>query len=278
MARALGLMLLLCCGDGSRATEPGRDERPAAADERAAEVAAPAAPDERLPVGPGFDPRLAIVRPDEHVGEERACDVAFAERVVEISGRERTRYSLRVVRRIAVQCAAPGAGGWADLVFVRERAPLAERIAAGTRVRVRVVAPDGGFAGYPVLEALAVDGRAPPLSEAAPGAEPEPAFDFGRAADPGVVGSVRRCAVDFAGRIERIDARMRRQHGYPDEARSRIAVKCRSEGGDAWIDLVFAAEEAPAALEVARGRTLSGRVLGSSGGYADRPVVRWSAP
>lgn len=275
------VMVLLACDGGREAAAPRTEPEPPVRQEPAAakrgEPPEPAAEETPSPAD-AFDPRLAIAEPDAHVGEERLCDVAFAERSVDVTGRERLRYPIPVVRRIAVRCAAADGRGWADLVFREERAADAPRVEAGRRVRVRVVAPDGGFAGYPVLEHLELVGPAAPIGDEPEPAAPEPAFDFGRAGDPGVVRSERRCAVDFAGRPERIDARQRRLHPYPEGATVRVPTKCLHERGDAWVDLVFGADDAPRALGIARGTTVTVRVLDAEHGYAGRPIVQWVAP
>lgn len=277
LGRALVLFAAIACDEppGERASTPARETR-----ERAPTSAArPEVTPEREPraaPNDAFDPRLVVVDPEAHVGEERVCHVAFAENAVPVSGRERERYTSPVVRRIAVQCAAGGTRGWADLVMDDETASLAERIEAGTVARVRALAPDGGFAGYPVLGLVAIEGAAP-----VPPAPPEPdgpeaAFDFGRAGDPGVARSERECAIDFGSRIERVDDRTRARHGYPAEITHRVALKCLHETGDAWVDLVLDPSEARRALGVGRGDTIPLRIVEAEGGYAGRPIVRLS--
>lgn len=282
----LVLVVLSACACGA-ACERGTDEHGSTASEsdEAPVVEEPAEPatssagedgegtPPALPAGgDGFDPRLAVLDADAHVGEERLCDVAFAERLVDVAGRERERYPLPVARRVAVQCAADTGLGWADLVFTAERASSASAVEAGKRVRVRVVDPDGGFADYPVLELLELVGPVaipPALDE--PSA-PEPGFDFGRAGDPGVAGSVRPCAVDFAGRVEILDDRQRRLHPYPEDATHRVPVKCLHGRGDHWIDLILTDESASSALGIRRGATVPIRVLAAEGGFAGRPI------
>jgi hypothetical protein len=249
--------------EGERAREPERGERDGREDDRSAEAELPET----------FDPRAAIVEPGAHVGEERLCHVAFAERLVDVRGRERTRYTVPVVRRVAVQCAAAAGRGWADLVLGEGRRDDGPRITAGTLARVRVVAPDGGFGNYPVLELLELAGTAEPPPEPPEPEPPPPGFDFGRAGDPGMVGSRRACAVDFAARVELVDGRDRRRHRYPANVSHRVALKCIHLGGDAWVDLVLSTADAPRALGIQRGRTVEVEIRAAEGGYAGRPVV-----
>ena len=274
--RALVLFAAIACDEpvGEPVQSPARERAPTPAESRARGDRTSAAQPTHAAPEDAFDPRLLVVDESAHAGEERVCHVAFAETPTPVTGRERERYAFPVVRRVAVQCAAGTTRSWADLVFGEATAASAERIEAGTIARVRAAAPDGGFAGYPVLELVAIEGAAPVPPAPPEPASPEPAFDFGRAGDPGVARGERPCAIDFASRIERVDDRTRARHGYPDAITHRVALKCLHASGDAWVDLVLDAAEARRALGVARGDTIPLRVVAAEGGYAGRPVVR----
>lgn len=280
------LPMVAGCGDDSAEGNTGASERSAAGQTEGQTAGAeqagrgepaaghPGGEPEVDPLAEAFDVRLARVEPEAHLGEVRSCAVAFAEGTVAVGSRERSRYPVPAIRRVVVRCAADPGWGWADLIFTEDTAPQAERIQAGRMVRGRVVAPAGGFGDYTVLQFVEAGPTFDPPPPPEDPAAPEPAFDFGRAGDRGIEGSVQPCAVGFTGPIELVDDRDRRRHPYPEGASHRLAVKCLHEGGDAWIDLVFPAEEAPRALSVQRGATVPVRVESASGGYAGRPVTR----
>jgi hypothetical protein len=172
-----------------------------------------------------------------------------------------------------VRCGAPTGEGWADLIFPPPSAGLIPDVTGGKRLRVAVIAASGGFDDAPILAFLAVIGDAPaagPLDEDFESIRA--GFDFGALdARPELMGSSAVCAVAYASAPEPIaEEKLER---YPGGATHRLGLVCGHARGDAWVDLVFTAEQADDVLALRRGARARLRILAVEGGAAGLPIV-----
>lgn len=235
--------------------------------------------------GAGFDIRLVRVQPGVHLGTEQLCDVSAAGRIEPIElteGRERVSpYSEGATQRMSVQCVAPTGASWADLAFTPTNAARATEVQPGVRIRVRIRSADAGFFDYPIIDFVAVAGRAPERTiesarMLAPTAVPT-GFDLRQiASDPALVGSTQQCAVSHAGDIDILEAADVRRRSYPAGVQNRMTVKCRHASGEEWADLVFMPAQARAALHVSRGDVVPVTVVSRNGGFSDYPVLQFA--
>ena len=230
--------------------------------------------------GAGFDIRLVRVQPGVHLDTEQACDVIFSGRPEAVEGREAARYELDAAHRMAIKCHAPSGVGWADLVFSPEAASSVDEVRRGRRVRVRILAADGGYFDYPVVQFVRVEGENPELAHAAPRAQPASVangFDLTNLRDePGLVGTTQDCAVAFADEIELVQPNDRRRRAYPAGIQNRLTVRCKHAGGEEPADLVFMPAQALAALGVRRGEVVPVRVISRNGGFVDYPILQFA--
>lgn len=285
-SRWLSFSLLLlgsaACGPFGDPSGPEHDE----ADRRPA--VPPVATSRLIDADAPLDVRLLRVEPGLHVGSERVCDVIAAGQPQEVTARSASRYvhvtapgqaqeptarsAGRLVRsRRAVRCGAATGEGWVDLVFPEPTVPFVGSAVHGTRLRVKVVAAQGGFEDLPIVEFVAVLGN----SDADPTRYEDflslPAgFDFSTV-EPEDVGRERRCVVAYVGLPEALDEP--EQARLPGRPTHRVNVVCKHGLGDAWVDLVFAEDEPEAALSLRRGARASCRIVLASGGAAGLPVV-----
>ncbi len=271
---AASLISAGCRTSSSRATSPPR--RPSARHHTSGPARAHAAPR-----APAFDVRLLRVQPRAHIGEQHECDVSYVGRISQVGTREERRYPTPVEAHVPVECRTPAGAGWVDLVVPQGGGGRLGSVAAGKRIAIQVVAADGGFADYPIVRLVSVVGAA--LAAAARPASPfpavQPGFDFDRVdSDHHLIGSTHHCAVDFVGGIEIVAGRDRRFRRYPTDAQNRMTVKCKHQGGDSWVDLVFTPADSVAALQVEPGETVALRISTAEGGFAGYPVVRWAGP
>lgn len=234
--------------------------------------------DDEAPTG-AFDVRLLRVEPGRHVGTEQVCDLAFVGRLSPVQGREARRYEVPAVHRMSIRCRADTGEGWADLIFGEQAAATALEITRDKRIRVRVHSADGGFGDYPILELVELVGDAPDArGRRSLYATVNPAFDFSRLSDEAsLVGTTQECGVAFAGNIELIDELDRDTREYPGDAQNHVLLKCKHAQGQEWVDVTFTADDAASALAVARGATVSVRILNTEGGYARYPVAAYVA-
>jgi hypothetical protein len=230
--------------------------------------------------GTGFDIRLVRVQPGLHIRTVQSCDVVLTGRAEGVEGREAARYGADVAQRMAVKCHAPTGEGWADLVFSRDQVRQVSEVRRGRRVRVRILAADGGYFDYPIVEFVAVDGDHAELvrsAQPAPQANVSSGFDLTQVrGDPSLIGSLQSCSVAFADEVHLIEPVDRRGRSYPAGVQNRMTVRCKHRTGEEPADLVFMPSQATAALSVQRGSVLSVRVVSANGGAVDYPVIQYA--
>lgn len=287
---ALALFALLASGcwenpfRNTRTEERGRPGDPEAEARRSMAPTQPAV--QQAGTGPGenpgagFDIRLVRVQPGVHLNTEQACDVIFTTRPEAVDGSGAERYEMNAAHRMAVKCHAPTGEGWADLVFSPEHASEVSRVRRARRIRVRILAADGGFSDYPVVQFMSVEGDNPSLAATPPRAQPTSVptgFDLGRLGeDPGLIGTTQQCAVAFASEIDLVRPNDRRQRNYPAGVQNRLTVRCKHAGGEHVADLVFMPAQALAALAIRRGELVPTRVISRNGGHSDHPILQFA--
>lgn len=230
--------------------------------------------------GAGFDIRLVRVQPGIHVNTEQPCDVIYTAGRQAVRGQDSDRYELDAAHRMAIKCYAPTGEGWADLVFSPEDASHLSEVRRGRRVRVRILAADGGYDDYPIVLFVALEGENPNLAHATPRAQQinvPNGFDLSTLRDdPGLVGTTQQCAVAFADEIDLIRPNDRRSRSYPAGVQNRITVRCKHQGGEEAGDLVFMPAQAIAALAVRRGEIVPIRIISRNGGFVDHPILQFA--
>lgn len=230
--------------------------------------------------GAGFDIRLARVQPGVHINTEQPCDVIFSGRPEAVEDGDAPRYELDAAHRMAIKCHAPSGEGWADLVFSPEHAERVSQVRRGRRVRIRILAADGGYFDYPIVQFVSLEGENPELARVAPSAQPDNVpngFDLaGLREDPGLVGTTQDCAVAFADEIDLVRPNDRRRRSYPAGVQNRMTVRCKHAGGEEPADLVFMPAQALAALSVSRGSVVPVRVISRNGGFVDYPILQFA--
>lgn len=288
---ALALSLVLasgCCVNPFRHTRTQRSEGqpgdPAAAARASIQPAQPAVqpagggPSDEP--GGGFDIRLVRVQPSVHLNTVQPCDVIFSGRPEAVEGEEAERYESPFAQRMAIKCHAPTGEGWADLVFSPEASEHVPDVVRGRRLQVRILAPDGGYFDYPIVQFVASEGTNPELARVPPRANPASVpvgFDLSRIEDsPALVGTTQQCGVAFADEIDLVRANDRRSRSYPAGVQNRLTVRCRHAGGEAPADLVFMPAQALAALGVRRGVSIPVRVISRNGGFVDHPILQFA--
>lgn len=239
--------------------------------------APPALPLPVLREGPDIpvDVRLARLLPEGYVDTERVCDLEVVGLVTDVSLGARSRYSIPVATRSTVRCRAATGGGWADLVYSAESAPLSASVLVERRIRARIIAGRGGFDDYPVIEFVALLGESPPAPPRTGALATVPSgFDFTSFAEEVAdVGSVRACAVSHVGLVDPIPEDDRDR--YPHGASHRMMVGCRHSAGDGWIELLFAPESLLGSLRVLRGRVLPVRLESLEAGTTGHPLASY---
>lgn len=232
--------------------------------------------------GAGFDIRLVRVQPGVHLRTVQACDVMFSGRPEAVEGRDAERYQADVAQRMAIKCHAPTGEGWADLIFSREQVRQISEVRRGRRVRVRILAPDGGYFDYPIVEFVSAQGDNPELARLSPRAQPVSVpngFDLSALRDdPAMIGTVQQCAVAFADEIDLVQPNDRRRRSYPTGIQNRMTVRCKHVNGEEAADLVFMPAQALAALGVSRGEVIPVRIISRNGGFVDYPIIQYSGP
>lgn len=277
-----------CCVNPFHHTRTSEREhgRPGAPEEEARESIQPAQPavqpaaGQPSDPGAGFDIRLVRVQPGVHLDTEQACDVIFSGRPEAVEGQEANRYEIEAAQRMAIKCHAPTGEGWADLVFSPESTSQVAEVRRGRRVRVRVLAPDGGYFDYPVVQFVALEGDNPELARVSPQSAPANVpngFDLSALRDdPALVGTTQDCAVAFADEIDLVRPNDRRRRSYPAGIQNRMTVRCKHAGGEEPADLVFMPAQALAALGVRRGEVVPVRVISRNGGFVDHPILQYA--
>ena len=101
-----------------------------------------------------FDPRIAQMFPDWHIGKIRTCVVSFAGTSGLIFQPMQYHYPSFAVKRQTVQCVGITGKGWGDLYFNKGHLPK-RTIRRGMRIKVRVKKVRG-FLSYTQLEFLRV--------------------------------------------------------------------------------------------------------------------------
>lgn len=232
--------------------------------------------------GAGFDIRLARVQPGVHLHTIQPCDIMFSGRPEAVEGRDAERYETAVAQRMAIKCHAPTGEGWADLLFSPAQVGQVSQVQRGRRVRVRILAADGGYFDYPIVQFVAAEGENPELARLTPRAQPAnvpSGFDLAQLGeDPALIGSVQQCAVAFADEIDLVQPNDRRRRTYPAGVQNRMTVRCRHAGGEEPADLVFMPAQALAALGVRRGEVIPVRIISRNGGFVDYPILQFAGP
>lgn len=273
------LGLLIACTDPGAPGTPGDPEEEARRSIQPEQPAVQPAGHGSDP-GAGFDIRLVRVQPGVHLQTVQPCDVVFSGRPEAIEGADATRYDVPAVQRMAIKCAAPTGEGWADLVMTAPQAEAANHIQRGRRLRVRILAADGGYFDYPIVQLEALEPGEIDLARLSPRREPQTVgngFDLSQlSGDPGLVGTQQECAIAFADEIDLVEANDRRGRSYPAGVQNRMTVRCKHAGGDAPADLVFMPAQALAALEVRRGEVVPVRIISRNGGLADYPILQFA--
>jgi hypothetical protein len=231
----------------------------------------------------GFDMRLVRVQPGVHLGTEQACDVSAAGRLEHIEealeSEEPSPYGEGASDRMSIQCASPTGESWADLTFTITNKSHAPEVQPGTRVRVQVRTADGGYFDYPVVDFVALAGRAPSHPEIRTSSTTtSAAFDLRLVQqNPGLVGSAVDCAISHVSDIDILHPADLRRRSYPAGAQNRMTVRCRHTSGEEWADLVFMPAQARSALYVRRGDVARVLIVSRNGGFSDYPVLQFAS-
>lgn len=267
-------------------------------DEPATSTAPPVRYDVRapaLPTGVGtlpFDPRIARLLPETYIGTEQLCDLVMVGATRTLRPEEVFGYRLPFRQARHARCLGTTGEGWADLYFRKDRESFVEQMAPGMRIRVAVLAGEGGFDDYTPLEVVELLGPTPPeTARPARVEEPGVADSF---ENPEPSHDARTCAVTYAGQIQRVrDGALERPRDeeqapgptevryrgprspvpYPGSASHRLSVVCQHASGEVWVDVVFTRETFPSALDVQRGRTMALRVFRADGGVGNHPIA-----
>ena len=215
-----------------------------------------------------------------HVNTEQPCDVIYTAGREAVEGEDSERYELDAAHRMAIKCHAPTGEGWADLVFSPEHADQASEVQRGRRIQVRILAADGGYDDYPIVQFVSLEGENPNLAHATPRAQQTSVpngFDLATLRDdPGLVGTTQQCAVAFADEIDLVRPNDRRSRSYPAGVQNRLTVRCKHQGGEEPADLVFMPAQAIAALTVHRGEVVPVRIISRNGGFVDHPILQFA--
>ncbi len=232
--------------------------------------------------GAGFDIRLVRVQPGVHLHTIQPCDIIFSGRPEAVEGHDAERYEADVAQRMAIKCHAATGEGWADLVFARDQASQVSQVRRGRRVRVRILAADGGYFDYPIVQYIGAEGDNPELARLPPRSQPMSVpngFDLAVLDDdPATIGTVQQCAVVFADEIDLVQTNDRRRRAYPAGVQNRMTVRCKHAGGEEPADLVFMPAQALAALGVRRGEVVPVRIISRNGGFVDYPIIQFAGP
>lgn len=267
-------------------------------DEPATSTAPPVRYDVRapaLPTGVGtlpFDPRIARLLPETYIGTEQLCDLVMVGATRTLRPEDVFGYRLPFRQARHARCLGTTGEGWADLYFRKDRESFVEQMAPGMRIRVAVLAGEGGFDDYTPLEVVELLGPTPPETPRATRVEEPGVADSFENPEPSH--DVRTCAVTYAGQIQRVrDGALERPRDeeqapgptevryrgprspvpYPGSASHRLSVVCQHASGEVWVDVVFTRETFPSALDVQRGRTMALRVFRSDGGVGNHPIA-----
>lgn len=248
-----------------------------------------------LPAGLGtmpFDPRVARLLPETYIGTEQICDLVMVGATRTLRPEDVFGYRLPFRQARHARCLGTTGEGWADLYFRKDREAFVDQMAPGTRIRVAVLAGEGGFDDYTPLEVVELLGPTPPETPRARRAEEPGVADSFENPEPGQ--AVRTCAVTYAGQIQRVrdgaletpnsedeepgptEVRYRGARSpapYPGSASHRLSVVCQHASGEVWVDVVFTRETFPSALDVQRGRTMALRVFRAEGGVGNHPIA-----
>lgn len=279
------LLCSACCVNPFQNTRTSERGRPGDPEDESRRSMAPAQPAVQPAgaanePGAGFDIRLVRVQPGVHLNTEQPCDIIYTAGREAVEGDDSARYDLDAAHRMAIKCYAPTGEGWADLVFSPEDAAQASDVRRGRRVRVRILAADGGYDDYPIVQFVALEGDDPNLALAAPRTQQTNVpngFDLSTLRDdPGLVGSTQQCAVAFADEIDLVRPNDRRSRSYPAGVQNRMTVHCKHQGGEEPADLVFMPAQALAALSVRRGEVVPVRIISRNGGFVDHPILQFA--
>lgn len=277
-----------CCVNPFQHTRSSTEEhgRPTSSARAARESIQPAQPavqpagGQPTDPGAGFDIRLVRVQPGVHLDTEQACDVIFTGRPEAVDGQKANRYEIEASQRMAIKCHSPTGEGWADLVFSPENGSHVAEVRRGRRLRVRILAADGGYFDYPVVQFVALDGDNPDLGRiTSRSASVNVSNGFNLALlrqDPTLVGTTQDCAVSFADEIDLVRPNDRRRRSYPAGVQNRMTVRCKHAQGEEPADLVFMPAQALAALRVRRGEVVPVRVISRNGGFVDYPILQFA--
>lgn len=232
----------------------------------------------RAPTEPTFDPnrpfdfRLVRVGSEVHVDKERICDVVFVGAAEAVTRRNGRRYPIKPAARRLIRCGAEQAESYVDLVFPPDARSFVSAITVGIRLRVKVIAIDGGFEDAPVVSFVAVlDGATDIIAPRPPLRHVAIADDVGRFARTENPPQKLRCAIAYARPLERIVET--RAHRFPRGATSHSLVSCRGPRGERWVDVVFTPRTAIQWLALTEGRIVRLSRLHPRGGEGNRPFA-----
>lgn len=235
-------------------------------------------PRSRVVQDPVFDPnkpfdfRLVRIRPEAHLLAERLCDVVFVGAAETVTRRNGRRYPIKPAARRLVRCGAPDAESYVDLVFPPDARSFVSTIEAGMRLRVQVIASDGGFEDAPVVSFIAVlDGARDVVAPKPPLTHMPIADDVELFARTVRAPQKLRCAVAYARALERIPEA--RAHRFPRGATSHSIVSCRGPRGDRFVDVVFTNRTSAQSLALVEGRVVRLSRLYPRGGEGNVPFA-----
>ena len=268
-ARLVPLMLALGCTE--RAATP-----PAAAETTTARWGSAPNADEREGPNAPLAPRRVRLDPAAYEDTERICAIVFKGPDEELGAIAARAYDPPRVRRSSIRCTGASGTGWADLVFDEASRDLADLVAEGQRLRVRVER-GRGHRGRPILSFVALQteprgeaprfdprGLAPPLDDATP----DPAAGVRDEGADALLAEVpvganwttleapselpHACAVEGVGEPDPVPT----EGGYAPEVTHHLPVFCRGPAGPVRVDVTFAADQRLAALRLRRGEVV----------------------
>lgn len=229
-------------------------------------------PDPAFDANKPFDFRLVRVRPDAHVGQERLCDVVFVGAAETVTRRNGRRYPIKPAARRLVRCGAIEAESYVDLVFPPDARSFVSSIELGMRLRVQVIAADGGFEDAPVVSFVAaLDGARDVVAPRPPLTHLPIADDVERFARTIRPPQKLKCAIAYARPLERIT--QARAHRFPRGATSHTLLSCRGPRGDRFVDVVFTSRTAAQSLGLVQGRVVRLTRLHPRGGEGNTPFA-----
>lgn len=262
------------------ACAPAVSDPPAPAATTVARWGAAPDPDEREAMEAPLDPRRVRLDAAAYQGTERTCEVVYRGQATSLPAIDGRAYDPPRTRRLSVRCGGQTGAGWADLVFDDASQALAELVAVGQRLTVRVES-GRGHRNVPVLSFVAFQ-SGPPAARATPGlpgplapsleppaaARERPAGSLRDAHAEALLAEVpvgedwatlptsgeapRACALLSVGEPDPVPA----DRGYAPDATHHLPVRCRGPRGPVRVDVTFSADKRLASLRFRRGEVV----------------------